>query len=134
MVCDFRLNTPGSHCLVRRCVQRLRRTDGSLLSLLRLGRWDECGCRSDTSLIHAKMRSRCERPSAGRILPIARLNIALLTGGGDKPYALGLAEALASNGVSLDFVGSDDLDDPELRKNPDVRFLNLRGDQRPDVS
>jgi glycosyltransferase involved in cell wall biosynthesis len=57
-------------------------------------------------------------------------HITLLTGGGDKPYALGMAAALTSAGVYVDFVGSDDLNVPELVANPRVRFLNLRGDQR----
>lgn len=57
--------------------------------------------------------------------------VAILTGGGDRPYALGLATALASERIRLDFVGSDDLEDLELRSNPFVRFLNLKGDQDP---
>jgi D-inositol-3-phosphate glycosyltransferase len=61
-------------------------------------------------------------------------NVALLTGGGDKPYALGMGAALASAGVSVDFIGSDDLNVPELCNNPRVNFLNLRGDQRPEAS
>ena len=60
--------------------------------------------------------------------------IALLTGGGDKPYALGMAAALTSAGVYVDFIGSDDLRVPELLANPCVNFLNLRGDQREDAS
>lgn len=60
--------------------------------------------------------------------------VALLTGGGDRPYALGLAVSLASANVAFDFIGSDDLDVPELRQNPLIRFLNLRGDQDPDAS
>ncbi len=60
--------------------------------------------------------------------------VALLTGGGDRPYALGLAVSLASASVAFDFIGSDDLDVPELRHNPLIRFLNLRGDQNPDAS
>jgi D-inositol-3-phosphate glycosyltransferase len=60
--------------------------------------------------------------------------IALLTGGGDKPYALGMAAALTAAGVHVDFVGSDDLKVPELLSNSRIRFRNLRGDQRPDVS
>src|SRR5213080_5628322 len=60
--------------------------------------------------------------------------IALLTGGGDKPYALGMAAALTSAGISLDFIGSDDLSVPELLANPRLNFLNLRGDQREDAS
>ena len=46
------------------------------------------------------------------------LSIALLTGGGDKPYALGMAAALTSAGISVDFIGSDDLSVPELFNNP----------------
>jgi glycosyltransferase involved in cell wall biosynthesis len=59
--------------------------------------------------------------------------VALLTGGGDKPYALGMAMALSSAGTFLDFIGSDELKSPELLNDPQIRFLNLRGDQRPDA-
>jgi len=65
---------------------------------------------------------------------LSSLRIALLTGGGDKPYALGMAAALTSLGVHVDFVGSDDLNVPELLANPGLSFLNLRGDQRQDAS
>ena len=67
----------------------------------------------------------CPLPSAPRI--------ALLTGGGDKPYALGMAAALTSEGFSIDFIGSDDLSVPELLTNRRVNFLNLRGDQNPNA-
>ena len=71
------------------------------------------------------------RPSA-----ISRqvLHVSLLTGGGDKPYALGMAAALTAAGITIDFIGSDELDVPELLRNPRVKFLNLRGGQCPDVS
>jgi D-inositol-3-phosphate glycosyltransferase len=62
------------------------------------------------------------------------LRVALLTGGGDKPYALGLAAALTSTAISVDFIGSDELNVPEVIENPRVHFLNLRGDQRPEAS
>jgi len=62
------------------------------------------------------------------------LHIALLTGGGDKPYAHGMAEALTSVGIQVDFIGSDDLSVPELLSNYRINFLNLRGDQRPEAS
>ncbi len=55
--------------------------------------------------------------------------VALLTGGADKPYALGLAPSLAAEGVIVDFIGSDDINGPELHDSPLIRFLNLRGDQ-----
>jgi len=61
-------------------------------------------------------------------------SVALLTGGGDKPYALGMAAALTSVGIHVDFVGSDDLSVPELLADPRLNFLNLRGDQREDAS
>jgi glycosyltransferase involved in cell wall biosynthesis len=65
---------------------------------------------------------------------LSTLRIALLTGGGDKPYALGMAAALTSVGIHVDFIGSDDLNVPELLNDPLVNFLNLRGDQRPEAS
>lgn len=61
-----------------------------------------------------------------------RIEIGLLTGGGDRPYAFGLAMALASKGVYLDFIGSDELDSPELRGAPTLNFLNLWGNRRPN--
>ena len=62
------------------------------------------------------------------------IEVGLLTGGGDKPYAFGLAMALVSGGVCLDFIGSDEVDSPELHTSPNLRFLNLRGNQRHDAS
>ena len=50
------------------------------------------------------------------------LHVALLTGGGDKPYALGMAEALTSVGIYVDFIGSDDLNVPELLGNLENSF------------
>ncbi|MGA3199221.1 MAG: glycosyltransferase family 4 protein [Halobacteriota archaeon] len=60
--------------------------------------------------------------------------VTLLTGGGDKPYAFGLATELISKGATLDVIAGDELDCPEFHGRPTVNFLNLRGDQRPDVS
>jgi D-inositol-3-phosphate glycosyltransferase len=66
---------------------------------------------------------------------IARpIHVTLLTGGGDKPYALGLATALTSAGVIVDFIGSDDHVVSELLANPRVNFNNLRGAQHPQAS
>jgi glycosyltransferase involved in cell wall biosynthesis len=61
-------------------------------------------------------------------------HVAVLTGGGDRPYALGLVASLVARGLVVDLVGSDDLRAPEVCENERVRFLNLRGDQRPDAS
>ena len=55
--------------------------------------------------------------------------VGLLTGGNDRPYALGMASALADQGVAIDFIGSDALDAPILHQSRYIRFLNLRGDQ-----
>jgi len=62
------------------------------------------------------------------------LRVALLTGGGDKPYALGVAAALTSQGIFVDFIGSDELSVPAVFNNSRVTFLNLRGSQRADAS
>jgi D-inositol-3-phosphate glycosyltransferase len=63
----------------------------------------------------------------------SEISVALLTGGGDKHYAFGLATALVSKGASLDVIGSDDLDCPEFHGSR-MNFLNLRGDQETKVS
>jgi glycosyltransferase involved in cell wall biosynthesis len=62
------------------------------------------------------------------------MEVALLTGGGDRPYAYGLSTELLAKGIALDIVGSDDLDFPELRGRPDAKFLNLRGSQNPNAN
>jgi D-inositol-3-phosphate glycosyltransferase len=62
------------------------------------------------------------------------LRVGLLTGGNDRPYALGLASALVSQGILTDFVASDALDSPELHQSPLINFLNLRKDQNENVN
>src|ERR1700730_3438894 len=64
----------------------------------------------------------------------AQIAVTLLTGGGDRPYAFGLATELMSKGAALDIIGSDELDCPEFHGKPGANFMNLRGDQRSDVS
>lgn len=70
-----------------------------------------------------------DRPAAE---PVIR--IGLLTGGQDPHYSFGLATSLADAGVSMDFIGSDELDTPGLRASDLVRFLNLRGSQKRNAS
>lgn len=41
--------------------------------------------------------------------------------------------ALVSKGVCLDFIGSSELDSPELHTLPKLRFLNLLGTRRPEA-
>lgn len=60
--------------------------------------------------------------------------VALLTGGGDRPYAFGLATALVAKGAAMDLIGSDDLDFPEFQGKSTVRFLNFRGNQNSNVT
>lgn len=60
--------------------------------------------------------------------------VSLLTGGSDKPYVYGLTQVLLAKGVTVDLIGSDELDDPDLSRRPGVNFLNLRGDQRSNAS
>ncbi len=62
------------------------------------------------------------------------IKVTLLTGGGDKPYAFGLATALLAKGIAMDLIGSDELDCPEFHGKLGMTFLNLRGDQRPNAS
>lgn len=70
--------------------------------------------------------------SPSSVLCAATPRVALLTGGDDRPYVLGLTEAFTSAGVVFDVIGSDDLSLPELLNNHRINFLNLRGDQCPD--
>jgi D-inositol-3-phosphate glycosyltransferase len=65
--------------------------------------------------------------------PTAQIEIALLTGGTDKPYAVGLAMALLSKSLGVDFIGSDDVDDAKLHTARGLNFLNLRGGKRRDI-
>lgn len=64
----------------------------------------------------------------------SQISVALLTGGSDKHYVYGLSRTLAEKGATIDLIGSDELDDPELRASRGVNFINLRGDQRPDAN
>lgn len=61
----------------------------------------------------------------------SEIHAALLTGGKDRPYAFGLAQALAAQKVYVDVVGSDEVDSPEMHVTPGLKFLNLHGSMRP---
>jgi len=62
--------------------------------------------------------------------PPVEIQVALLTGGFDRPYAFGLAMALVSKGLCVDVIGSDEVDSPEMHATPKLHFLNLQGSQR----
>jgi D-inositol-3-phosphate glycosyltransferase len=64
---------------------------------------------------------------------ISEIEVALLTGGIDRPYAFGLSLALASKGVKLDVVGSRELDGPEMQTNSNLTFLKMHEDQRQKI-
>src|SRR5438034_9612889 len=81
---------------------------------------------SEGSLVRTVGYRAPENAAAGSA---ASVRVCLLTGGDDRPYALGMACALAGQGISVDFIGSDKLDAPELHRSPLIAFLNLRGDQ-----
>jgi glycosyltransferase involved in cell wall biosynthesis len=67
---------------------------------------------------------------SGRGSVRGRADVALLTGGQDRPYACGLAMSLLARKARLDVIGSEEVDCPEFHCSPDVTFLNLRGNQR----
>lgn len=67
------------------------------------------------------------------ILETDCLHVSLLTGGFDKPYAFGLATALAGKGLRVDVIGSDDIDCPQMQETEGIRFLNFQAGWRPDV-
>src|SRR5688572_6894474 len=62
------------------------------------------------------------------------MTVGLLTGGSDKPYALGLASALSREHIRVTFHGSDELDCADIRAVPGLTFLNSRGDQSEDAA
>lgn len=85
-----------------------------------------------------QMNSVAERSSVGedavlrQAAPASspRIEIGLLTGCQDRHYAFGLAMGLASKGVDLDIIGSDEIDSPEMHATPNLRFLKFRNRQK----
>lgn len=57
------------------------------------------------------------------------IEVALLTGGFDKSYVIGLSGALSAKSVCLDVVGGDDIDSAEMHSTPKLNFLNLRSNK-----
>lgn len=56
------------------------------------------------------------------------VRVALLTAGRDHPYAYGMCTALMGRVPALDIIGANDLDSPQWKDQPSIRFLNMRGD------
>ena len=67
--------------------------------------------------------------AAPRTAKNVELDVAVLTGCQDRPYAYGLVMALISKDVHVDMIGSDAEDSPDLHVTPNLRFLNFRGSQ-----
>ncbi len=64
----------------------------------------------------------------------AEVNVALLTGGKDKPYAFGLTQALFEQDVRVDLICGDDLDVSEFQSESRVNVLSFRKEPRPGAS
>jgi glycosyltransferase involved in cell wall biosynthesis len=62
------------------------------------------------------------------------MKVALLSAGKDKPYALGIAGALLSKGIQIDFIGNSELQNEAVFSNKLATYYNLRGDQDPKAS
>jgi D-inositol-3-phosphate glycosyltransferase len=95
------------------------------------GSW---GGRMPTSGVFTKPRKHLGAVADLVTKPPIEIEVGLLTGCQDRPYAFGLAMVLVSKGVRLDVIGSDEVDSSELHSTPKLRFLNLRGSQRQQAS
>src|SRR5271156_5310951 len=86
--------------------------------------------------------SVAEKSSAEKLAPRNRtmsnpqpeIEIGLLTGCQDRPYAFGLTMALISKGVHVDVIGGDGEDSPEFHTTHNLKFLNFRGSQDQKLS
>lgn len=72
------------------------------------------------------------RPKAARsgLLNAAAPQVALFTGGIDRPYAFGLAMALRAQGLGVEVIGGSEVDSPEMHSTPGLRYFDLYGDPR----
>jgi glycosyltransferase involved in cell wall biosynthesis len=61
------------------------------------------------------------------------LKISLLTGGDDPNYALPFLSVLIDNGISVDFIGNNLMQNAEIVRHRNVNYYNLRGDQNEQV-
>ena len=63
-----------------------------------------------------------------------KIEVTLLTGGFDRPYAFGLAMALSAKEIGLEVVGGAEVDSPEMHTTPGLKFLDFHGDPRQSAS
>src|SRR5947207_3642354 len=54
------------------------------------------------------------------------MTVAILTGGRDPHYALGLASALAAEGVQIDLVGGDHMAQTQFESHSCIKFVVIR--------
>lgn len=59
------------------------------------------------------------------------MRVSLLTGGDDPNYAVPLAAALADRGITVEFVGNDQMEVVSSLRHARIEYLNLRGNQDP---
>jgi len=78
-------------------------------------------------LVAESPQKQTQRRSAGLG---AEIEVALLTGCQDAPYAYGMTLALSAREIHLEVIAGDALDFPEFHTSPYTHFLNLRGNQR----
>ena len=86
-----------------------------------------------SSLTESSPAKKTEDHKQGMPISPLGIQIGLLTGCQDRPYAFELAMSLISKGVSVDVIGGDEVDSPAFHTTPKLRFLNYRGSQRQDV-
>jgi len=83
----------------------------------------------NTSLMDAPLAQREDTEGTDGSSLARGMKVALLTGCKDRHYAFGMAMGLAAKGIHVDVIGSDEIDSPELHTEPNIRFLNLRGNR-----
>jgi D-inositol-3-phosphate glycosyltransferase len=64
-------------------------------------------------------------PEVNCSAPPVPIDVSLLTGGVDRPYAYGLAMALVAKHVHVDVIGSDVVDSAEMHTTPNLNFFDL---------
>ena len=64
-------------------------------------------------------------PRDGCVAEQTVLDVAMLTGGVDRPYAYGLAMALVARNVYVEVIGNDVVDSAKMHTTPGLKFFNL---------
>src|SRR5215471_36989 len=75
----------------------------------------------------ARGKTRLSKPKRGEGACSAGEEVALLTGGQDASYTLGLATTLSQRGLRVHVVGSDRVDNVDFHKSDRITFLDCGG-------